>query len=134
MSSFTEASFTPLSDGKRWRVNEPGFSYGVGSEDSKIRIDVPAGFVTDFASVPQGFRFYVGRTGKHALAAVVHDYLYKTQFIDGTPIERKTADKIFLEAMKVSGVRWTKRRIMYRAVRLFGWVAWGKHREEGRLG
>jgi hypothetical protein len=129
VSSFTEASFTPLPDGKRWRVNEPGFTYGVGTEESETRIHVPGSWITDMASVPQAFHSYIGPWGKHGMAAVLHDWLYKDGRVRGKPITRKEADVIFLEAMKVSGVRASKRRLIYRAVRLGGWRAWNKHRK-----
>ena len=43
------------------------------------RIIVPAGFVTDFASVPQVAQSIISVLGKHSVPAVVHDYLYWVQ-------------------------------------------------------
>ncbi|GAI33030.1 unnamed protein product, partial [marine sediment metagenome] len=57
--------------------------------------------------------------GKYGKAAVVHDYLYQTQ-----TRTRKFADDVFYEAMLVSGTKPWKAMAMYRAVRLFGWLAW----------
>ena len=37
---------------------------------------VPAGFATDFASVPRAFWRLLPPFGEYMLAAVVHDYLY----------------------------------------------------------
>lgn len=88
------------------------------------RITVPAGFETDFASIPKLFRFIIPMRGKHGSAAVVHDYLY----LRGVKT-RKKADEIFLALMKYLKVTKWKRRIMYRAVRLFGWYAWKKGRK-----
>lgn len=79
------------------------------------KITVPAGFVTDFASVPQLFWNLIPPYGKYTCAAVVHDYLYVLG--EGTKL---AADQVFLEAMELLGVPWYKRRSMYRAVRLFG--------------
>jgi hypothetical protein len=76
-------------------------------------IHVPAGFVTDFASIPRIFRWLHPVNARHRKAAVIHDYLCrKPGFI------RKVADKIFLEAMKLSGVARWRRTQMYLAVRL----------------
>jgi hypothetical protein len=84
-------------------------------------IVVPAGFFTDFASIPRVARVFITGHGKDRWAAVVHDYLYSILAYD-----RKTADKVFLEAMEVSGVSFIKRRVMYRAVRTGGWMFYAK--------
>jgi hypothetical protein len=83
-------------------------------------IEVPTGFFTDFASVPNVARVFISGHGKDRWAAVVHDYLYSIGF------DRKTADAIFLEAMTVSNVGFFKRRVMYRAVRTGGWMFYAK--------
>lgn len=78
------------------------------------RIIVPAGFETDFASVPRcAWWFCPPVTGNHAEAAVLHDYLCVTSS------NQKHTDKIFLEAMKANGVGWLKRTVMYMAVRVY---------------
>jgi len=85
-------------------------------EEYSIR--VPKGFVTDYASIPRIFRPIVLPYGKHSGASVVHDYLYsKGCDLD---IERKKADKIFLEILKEEGVNPILARLMYIAVRIFG--------------
>jgi hypothetical protein len=84
-------------------------------------IEVPTGFVTDFASVPAVARVFISGHGKDRWAATVHDYLYSILAYD-----RKTADRVFLEAMEVSGVNFIKRRAMYRAVRTGGWMFYAK--------
>lgn len=74
-------------------------------------IVVPAGFVTDLASIPRVFQSLIPKVGKHMLAAIVHDYLCR---LDG--FDRRLADRIFLEAMKLLGVNPVRRRLMYWAV------------------
>lgn len=82
-------------------------------------IKVPAGFVTDFASVPRlPLAFLVAGDTAHS-AAVVHDYLYTTK-----PCTKAEADKVFLEAMLASGVAYWRSYLMYEMVALFGWKAW----------
>ena len=61
-------------------------------------IRVPKSFVTDYASIPRIFRAIVLPYGKHSGASVVHDYLYSKGC--ELNIERKKADKIFLEILK----------------------------------
>lgn len=119
MSSFTsELVAIPLPDGRRWRLAK-GFTYHVGSKYSRDIIRVPAGFITDFASVPRIFWSLISSWGKHGKAAVVHDWLYRSGMRS-----RKKADEIFLEGMLVLGVNKIKAYIMYWAVRLFGGPAY----------
>ena len=90
-------------------------------------ITVPAGFETDFASVPRLFWRIIPPWGRYSAAAVVHDYLYAT-----ASVTRYEADRIFLDLMKRLGVPLWKRRLMYRAVRLGGWASWKRFRSQIR--
>lgn len=111
----------PHPDGVMWELLKP-FVYEC--QDGHIII-VPAGFVTDFASIPREFWSLLPVWGIYGFAAVIHDFLYSTQTL---PKER--ADAIFLEAMKVSGVSAWERDAIYTAVREFGQHAWAGHTEE----
>lgn len=85
------------------------------SDVLKRQITVPAGFVTDFASVPRlplAFLLF-GRVADEA--AAVHDYLYSTG-----SCSRKLADEVFAEASKACGVSAWRRGPMWLGVRLFG--------------
>ena len=118
MSSFTEPlTVTKLENGL-WKTAH-SFCYYIGIEDSENFITVPAGFCTDFASVPRGLWNIFPPDGKYSQAAVLHDFLYKTHMLT-----RKRSDKIFLESMQVLKVSWLKRHLMYRAVRIFGQGSW----------
>lgn len=79
-------------------------------------ITVPAGFVTDFASVPRLPVAYLLAGGAADQAAVVHDYLYHHHEI----CSRGEADAVFDEAMGVTGQPWWRRKMMWAGVRLFG--------------
>lgn len=114
MSSFTTPIRVEYIAVDQWRLLEP-FIYYVGEEGSDDAITVPAGFVTDFASIPRWLWSIFPPAGAWAKASVIHDYLYRTQ-----TRTKAEADHIFLEAMEVLGVGWFKRRLMYRAVRWFG--------------
>ena len=76
---------------------------------------MPAGFITDLASVPRALWSVFPPHGKYAKAAILHDYMYANGYKD-----KKTADRIFLEAMEVLGVPKWRRKTMYWAVRMFG--------------
>ena len=89
------------------------FSY----QDDKlgIKVTVPKGAKTDFASIPRVFWPILPPVGRYSKAAVVHDYLYRNGLFT-----RKDCDLVFLHAMEELNVAKWKRVIMYRAVRLFG--------------
>lgn len=87
-------------------------------------ICVPAGFITDMASVPQVLWAILPPDGPYGKAAVVHDYLYRTGGrVDVSPahaFSKAESDLIFYQAMGELGVSWWRRQIMYRAVQIFG--------------
>lgn len=82
-------------------------------------IEVPARFVTDYASVPRAPLAYWICGGRAKFAAVVHDYLYQTHLRD-----RRTCDKILMEAMGVTKISFSIRWIMYTHVRAYGFFAY----------
>lgn len=123
MSSFTTPLIVKALENRRWELVEP-FDYRTELYAKTRYINVPKGFVTDFASIPQLFWSILPPWGDYGKAAVVHDWLYYI----GT-YTRREADLIFREAMKVLGVNWFVRGIMYNAVRWFGGGAWKKHRK-----
>jgi Protein of unknown function (DUF1353) len=97
------------------------------------RVDVPTGFVTDFASIPRVFWSLLPTDGDYAYAAVIHDYLYWTQ-----ERPRATADQIFKMAMQDFKIGNVTIETIYRAVRLGGGTAWAvnaklKASGEGRV-
>lgn len=90
-----------------------------GNRDTFI---VPAGFKTDFASVPRVFWNIIPPTSpRYTKAAVLHDWFYAKQ-----GVTRSDADGLFRRIMRDSGVGKVKRGIMWLAVRAFGWLSWKK--------
>jgi len=119
MSRFTKILVvSPLADGRSWVLREE-FGYDVEELGSDDKINVPEGFMTDFASVPRPLWWLFPRWGRYGNAAVIHDFCYWEQ-----SRSRKQADDIFLEAMGVLGVRKLTRYILYLSVRIFGCLAW----------
>lgn len=118
-------------DGTHWEVAQ-GFTYRVGSPNGAAFIRIPAGFVTDFASMPFGVVFK-SPGGKWDKPAIVHDLLYRRGWIEvdqhRRTITRAEADQVFREAMEVAGVDSIRRTIIYAGVRLGGGPAWTRHRE-----
>jgi len=109
-------------DKNYWRVTK-SFKYYVGNREDDIWVHVPAGYLTDGASVPRPFWSIVPPWGRYGQAAVVHDLLVEKLFYfvkgERVTISRHHADRIFLEAMKVAGVNWFLRHLMYRSVSLW---------------
>ncbi|EAO2871951.1 DUF1353 domain-containing protein [Salmonella enterica] len=119
MSKFTTPAILEMLGHYEWRVHEP-FAFYLSNDNSDV-IEVPAGFITDLATVPRIFWIMLPPDGKYAKAAIIHDYLY-----DNALRTKKEADLIFLDGMTVLGVPRWKRTIMYCAVRLFGRGMYGK--------
>lgn len=110
----------------------------------KGTVYVPAGFKTDLASIPRGLWNIFPKLGTYDAAAVTHDWLYhagtyvwvsgighidRVETTHTETLTREQADKVFLEAMEVSGVGWFTRRTLYLAVRLGGGGTWNRYRE-----
>ncbi|EAO9544549.1 DUF1353 domain-containing protein [Salmonella enterica subsp. houtenae] len=122
MSRFTTPAILEMLGHYNWRVYEP-FEFSLSDDNSDV-ISVPAGFITDLASVPRIFWTPLPPGGKYAKAAIIHDYLY-----DNALRTKKEADLIFLDEMTVLGVPKWKRIVMYLAVRWFGRGMYGKERK-----
>ncbi len=99
------------------------YRYTIGETDQTIRI--PAGFVTDYASIPSAFWGILGPHGRYQRATVVHDYLYWSQ-----SCTREQADNLLLIAMKELGVGWVDRSMIYRGVRAGGASPWASNARE----
>lgn len=101
------------------------FTYEIGEEGSGVLVEVPAGFVTDLASVPWFIRWLISPGGLHAKASVIHDYLYSKGVIQTKGVTqtetptRLRADQIMKEAMVVLKVPCIRRWMIYKAVRWF---------------
>jgi hypothetical protein len=85
-------------------------------------VNVPVGFVTDFASIPRAFWSALRPDGNYTHAAIVHDYLYWTQT---TP--REHADEILKIMMEDFSVAGATVAVIYSAVRTFGAAAWDQN-------
>ena len=82
-------------------------------------IVVPAGFVTDLASVPRMPFAYLLTGGIGHAAAVVHDLLYTTH-----QVSRKVADDVFHEALLSLGIPGWQAWLMWAGVRIGGAGPW----------
>ena len=97
-------------------------------------IRVPRGYITDLASIPWIAQCIIPKLGKQNRSSVVHDYLYEVGSINGKKITREIADKIYFGLMKSRKVSAWNRHIQYRALRMFGFIAWNKYKKERNNG
>ena len=99
-----------------WRVLTP-FSYKI---DQESWVTIPAGYLTDGASVPRLFWNMIPPWGAYGQAAVVHDLLceYLSVVRNGVPtqITRTECDNVLNQAMQNLGVPTTQRLMIYGAV------------------
>lgn len=108
-------------------------AYRTGSAPHET-VTVPAGFVTDLASIPRIVWSFFPPDGPWVKAAIVHDFLYDTVG-DGQwhshrgvsrfePYSRREADRILLEGMIDRRIGILARTMIYLAVRTAGWIGW----------
>ena len=123
MSSFTDALVLKVHTGtlaeRPFELLE-AFRYWstIGASEAKPRwITVPAGYRTDFASIPRLVWPLLPPVGRSGKAAVIHDWLCDEQ---PHSVDHRMAADIFDEAMAVLGEPAWRRAIMVRAVKWFG--------------
>jgi hypothetical protein len=74
---------------------------------------VPAGFETDFMSIPKFLQGFFPLVNKHAPAALLHDYL-----LHNNVVPESEADLIFRECLKNLGMKVFTRNCYYWSVHL----------------
>jgi hypothetical protein len=93
------------------------------------RFKIPAGFVTDFASVPRIVTWLVPKYGIYTLAVILHDWLCELLKAGESPVSSRDADGILRRIMREQGVLFLQRWLMWTGVR------WGalvqRHRRPG---
>ncbi len=107
-------------DANTWAIVEPLVYQGRWE-----RFVVPAGFRTDFATVPRLVAWVVPRFGVYTLAAILHDWLC-TEGIHSGAVTSREADGLFRRVMRESGVPVLRRWLMWCGVR------WGALVQEPR--
>ena len=80
------------------------------------RFVVPAGFRTDFATVPRVVTWLIPRFGAYTLAAILHDWLCGQGIRSGV-VSAREADGIFRRVMREIGVPVLRRWMMWAGVR-----------------
>lgn len=109
-------------DGDRhWKLTVPLVYHG-----KRDTFTVPAGYSTDFASVPRMLQWLAPATGKYTLAAVLHDYLCDALCASGRAYP---ARDVVITSSEVDGLfrRVMREQHVPAALRWFMWcgVRWG---------
>lgn len=94
--------------------------FGFHSQVAGRLLVVPAGFVSDLASVPRVPGVFDLLGDRFHRAAYVHDWLYTAH-----PVDRETADRVLREAILASGGSVEQADAYFAGVRLGGWRRWG---------
>lgn len=104
-----------IQDESLWCLVEDLTATVVDEDGTITYLLVPAGFITDFASVPRIPLAYelFGNTAHRP--ATLHDWLYAT-----ANYPREWCDRVFYHAMRIVGISEPKASAMYAAVRQFG--------------
>ena len=115
MSSFTADLLVKVPAEERdgeglFEVAEP-FTFDLGFLGSGETVTVPAGFQTDFCTIPRFARWLFPTSGKAAKAALLHDYMLK--------LGDYRAARAFSDALRAADVKPWRCWIMVAAVRLW---------------
>lgn len=115
---------TPFVDYEDWYLVRD-LTYPILDSDSEIT--VPAGFVTDYASVPHALCLLLPKDGRYSRPAIIHDFLY---WSGDAVCTREQADQIMYLAMAEQGVDCNTRNEIYGALATFGSFAWQSNADE----
>jgi len=87
-------------------------------------LTVPAGFVTDLASIPRALRGlpFLDPNGLSRRPAVIHDWLYGS--VEGRARGKQFADSFLRDALLSEGARPSVAQTFYLAVHWFGQSGW----------
>lgn len=117
-----------------WALRDD-LAYQTGDDLAEV-ITVPAGFVTDLASIPRAVWSFYPPDGPWVKAAIIHDFLYDTEgsghwykrrgVTRAEPYSRAEADYILNEGMADRGVGAWERFVIWAAVRLGGTGGWNR--------
>ncbi|MDB5429352.1 MAG: hypothetical protein JWP35_468 [Caulobacter sp.] len=117
-----------------WALRDD-LAYQTGDDPSDV-ITVPAGFVTDLASIPRAVWSFYPPDGPWVKAAIIHDFLYDTEgsghwhkrrgITRAEPYSRAESDAILKEGMADRSIGAWEQFVIWAAVRVGGGGGWGK--------
>lgn len=132
-----EAISTWMTESRKWRVAEDWFFV----LPDGVSICIPGGFIFDGASIPRFLWWLLSPIGLLLIPGLIHDYGYKNRRLECSATRalhliplyqwsyREYWDELFCQiAIQVNGFKIIN-YAAWIALRLFGWVAWNKHRK-----
>ena len=119
MQKFTTAlanngTLRKINSTNRWVVQEPFVWYIDYFDHSKWEVVIPAGYGTDFGTIPRLLQIFFNPTAH--LAYVLHDYLYEHQ-----TFTREECDLILVDALLAEWMNKAWVLLVWLSVRAFGW-------------
>ena len=94
---------------------------------------VPAGFLSDYASIPKPFRLFLEHMGEDRDIFIGHDfdYIYGGYFTDAklsrfVGVSRREADREMWWQMMNNGSKKWRADLYYKGVKWFGWFSFLK--------
>jgi len=126
----------PHGDERLWTVTTE--SWYIASDGTVIHMQI--GDKTDLASTPRTAKFIFNGAGRETPIAVVHDEGYsqvnKRRYNIITKEysipTQKWWDKTFKSGCLLCKTNWIKAKVYYRALRMFGWIAWSRYRRKSK--
>lgn len=110
-----------LPEAGEWEFKEPLTWVSDG-----LTTTIPAGFITDLASIPRPLRGILDREGDSRFGSLLHDFLYATQ-----ELHRFECDEWLRRALIEYGMPSWHARVYWLGVRLGGWHPWNRRLARG---
>ena len=101
---------------ERWELTQPLTFYS-----SFGFVSIPAGFDTDFCSIPRIPFVYSWLGNRFQAAGAIHDYIYRYKMFP-----RWICDAILCEAAEALGATPVEQDVLWAGVRLGGWMYYGR--------
>ena len=116
-----------LWDGQRW-LTLTAVEFVLNGK----KYSIPAGFITDFGSIPRMARMTIDRMGKALIGFVIHDWIREEDESE-QPVSTKDADLALYEIGLIYGEGWWCMNKVYYSLRSFGWTADVGENEYGKV-
>jgi hypothetical protein len=107
-------------DGEHWILLS---HLQVRMEDNSI-LTIPAGFKTNFGSIPRPVRSFLNRMGKSLRAFVVHDWLYSSNC--GVKLSQRQCDEVLYNLGREDGESWCDAQAINKGLLFGGWTCYHK--------
>lgn len=118
-----DPALSPYGAGDKWKMLSEWFVRVISDEGELLTFAVPAGLITDLASVPRLPLVYLVFGNKARRAAILHDWLYSMRY------PRDWSDEVFYLAAVHEGIPKVIASAMWAAVRAGGASRYKEHAE-----